>query len=74
MALELNPDFAPAYQHLGEAYLIAGKAAEGVAAYRRTAELRGARDSAQLAYALATTGNRVEAAEVLRAILAPPSR
>ena len=74
VALELNPDFAPAYQHLGEAYLIAGKAAEGVAAYRRTAELRGARDSAQLAYALATTGNRVEAAEVLRAILAPPSR
>ena len=73
-SLELNPQFAPAHQHLGEAYLQQGKHAEALASFRRAALLRGARDSAHLAYALAATGERAEAERVLRELLGSSGR
>jgi hypothetical protein len=49
-------------------------AAEAIAAFRQAAALNGPRDSAQLAYAYAVTGERAEAERVLRDLLhgAPP--
>ena len=73
-AVELNPQFAAAYVQLGEAYLQRGKSAEALAAFRRAVALSGARDSANLAYALAMTGERGAAKGVLRALLAAPQR
>lgn len=71
-ALELNPLFAAAHVQLGEAYLEQGKTTEAVAAFRTAAVLGGARDSAQLAYALATTGERRAAMGIVEALLASP--
>jgi len=70
-AVELNPQFAAAHVQLGEAYLQRGKVAEALAAFRRAVALSGARDSANLAYALAMTGNRGAAKSVLAALGAP---
>ena len=73
-AVELNPQFAAAHAQLGEAYLQRGNAAEALAAFRRAVALSGARDSANLAYALAMTGQSSEARSVLGAMLAAPQR
>ena len=73
-AVELNPQFAAAHVQLGEAYLQRGNAAEALAAFRRAVALSGARDSANLVYALAMTGDRGAARDVLRALLAAPRR
>ena len=70
-AIELNPQFAAAHVQLGEAYLQRGRVAEGLAAFRRAVALSGARDSANLAYALAMTGDRGAARKVLGALGAP---
>jgi len=69
-ALELNPLFAAAHVQLGEALLEQGKSSEALAAFRRAATLGGARDSTQLAYALAVTGERRAARAILEALLA----
>ena len=73
-AIELNPQFAAAHVQLGEAYLQRGKPAEALVAFRRAVALSGARDSANLAYALAMTGQRGAAKDVLRALVAAPRR
>jgi adenylate cyclase len=73
-AVELNPQFAAAQAQLGEAYLQRGNAAEALIAFRRAVALSGARDSANLAYALATTGQRGAAKGVLGALLAASPR
>lgn len=73
-ALELNPSFAAAHVQLGEAYLEQGKTTEAVTSFRAAAALGGARDSALLAYALATTGERRAAKRILGALLAAPGR
>jgi len=73
-AIELNPQFAAAHVQLGEAYLQRGKPAEALAAFRRAVAFSGARDSANLASALAMTGERGAAQGVLGALLATPRR
>jgi tetratricopeptide (TPR) repeat protein len=73
-ALELNPDFAAARQHLGEAYLQQGKSADALVEFRRAAQSGGARDSAQLAYALAMAGQRSEAMKVVGALAGAVTR
>ena len=59
--LELAPELDVLHQQLGHAYLQKGMPAEAVAAMRRAAELSGPRDTAQLAYVLAVTGQHEEA-------------
>jgi adenylate cyclase len=59
--LDIVPDLDVLHQQLAHAYLQKGMADEAVAAMRRAAELSGPRDTAQLAYVLAVTGNRAEA-------------
>ena len=73
-ALELNPHLDLAYQQLGHAYLQKGMPAEAITALRRAAMLSGARDSANLAYAYAVTGQRAEALRVLRTLVHPSRR
>ena len=70
-ALELNPLLDLAYQQLGHAYLQKGMREEAIAALRRAAELSGPRDSAQLAYAYAVSGQRDEADRVIGTLLDP---
>ena len=72
--LELDPQLDLAHQQLGHAYLQKGMAAEAIAAFRRAAALSGPRDSAQLAYAYAVTGQRAEAERILATLLAPSRR
>ena len=72
-ALALSPDFPAARQHLGDAYLQQGKSAEAIAEFRLAAQAGGARDSAQLVYALATAGQREEATHVLGPLAAAAS-
>ena len=69
-ALDLNPQADLAWQQLGEAYLLKGRSADAIAAFRRAAELSGVRDSAQLAYAYAVTGDRASAERIVRDIVA----
>jgi hypothetical protein len=47
---------------------------QALTAFRRAAALTGPRDSAQLAYALAATGEAAEAEQIVRALLAPARR
>jgi tetratricopeptide (TPR) repeat protein len=68
-ALELSPGLALAHEHLGHAYLQNGKQRAAISAFQRAAALSGPRGSAQLAYALAVTGKRTEAEDVLRQLL-----
>jgi TolB-like protein/Tfp pilus assembly protein PilF len=72
-ALELNPQLDLSYQQLGHAYLQLGRPADAIAALRRAAALSGPRDSAQLAYAYAVTGDRPEARKIVRALLDGPA-
>ena len=73
-ALELNPHSDLAYQQLGHAYLQKGMAGEALAALRQAAGLSGARDSAHLAYALAVTGDHVEARRILKELCDVPAQ
>jgi tetratricopeptide (TPR) repeat protein len=72
--LDLNPQLDLAYQQLGHAYLQKGMPTEAIAALRRAAAMSGPRDSAQLAYAYAVTGQRAEAERIVRALLDPAAR
>ena len=65
-ALDLNPQADLAWEQLGEAYLMKGQHADAIAAFRKAAELSGVRDSAQLAYAFAVTGDRRTAERIVR--------
>ena len=75
-ALELNPLSDLAYQQLGHAYLQKGMNSEGIVALRQAAAMSGPRDAAQLAYALAVTGDHLEArrqlAELRAGLSSPP--
>jgi tetratricopeptide (TPR) repeat protein len=71
-AVELNPLFAAAYVHLGDAYLQQRDRVSALTAFGRAAALNGGRDSAQIAYALAVTGHRSEAERLLGTLLAAP--
>ena len=73
-ALELNPGLDLSYQQLGHAYLQKKMYAEALDALRRAAALSGARDSAQLAYAYAVSGQPAEARRIIRMLLDPSSR
>jgi TolB-like protein/DNA-binding SARP family transcriptional activator/Flp pilus assembly protein TadD len=72
--LDLYPQSDLAHQQLGHAYLLKGMGPQALTALRRAAALTGPRDSAQLAYALAVTGDAAEAEQILRALLAPARR
>jgi serine/threonine-protein kinase len=65
-SVELNPAFSYAHEQLGFALLAGGHTAQAMGAFRRAAALSGVRDSAYLAWALATTG----APDTARAIVA----
>ena len=77
-ALELNPQSDLAYQQLGHAYLQKGMNSQGIVALRQAAAMRGPRDAAHLAYALAVTGDHNEARRQLAALCndlsSPPDR
>lgn len=64
----LDPLQDLAWQQLGHLHLLRGESALGIHALRRAALLSGARDSAHLAYALAVSGNKVEALQIVRSI------
>src|SRR5215207_1249690 len=68
--LDINPQADLVWQQLGEAYLLKGRNPDAIAAFRRAAELSGVRDSAQLAYAYAVTGDRATAQRIVRDIVA----
>jgi serine/threonine-protein kinase len=68
-ALKLNPYLDLAYQQLGHAYLEKGLPREAIDALRRAAAMSGARDSAELAFAYAVTGQRDEATRVMSRLL-----
>ena len=73
-ALELNPQMDLAFQQLGHAYLRLGRNAEAITAFQRAAALSGVRDSAQLAYAYAITGNQVEAKRIVASLVQSATR
>ena len=68
--LDINPEADLAWEQLGEAYLLKGQNADAIAAFRKAAELAGVRDSAQLAYAYAVTGDRATAERIVRDLVA----
>ncbi|MDB4883648.1 MAG: hypothetical protein JWL95_2414 [Gemmatimonadetes bacterium] len=70
-AVELSPEFTAAYLNLADAYLQQGRTSEALSAFRRAAALNGGRDSAQLAYGLAVTGDRDAARQLMTALLVP---
>jgi tetratricopeptide (TPR) repeat protein len=70
----LNPQADLAWEQLGHAYLLKGMHREGIAALDTAARLSGARDSAQLAYAYAVSGDRVTARRIVQTLLASRSR
>src|SRR5215207_5203422 len=72
-AVELNPHQALAHEQLGHAYLQLGNQGDALAAFRRVAAAGGARGSARLAYALAATGRRDEAWDILHELLRAPA-
>jgi serine/threonine protein kinase/tetratricopeptide (TPR) repeat protein len=67
----LNP---LANEELGHAYLQYGKHVQALAAFRRAAAFGGPRDSAQLAYGLAMTGDTAAAMVLLRRLRAVTGR
>jgi serine/threonine-protein kinase len=69
--LELDSRLDLAYEQLGHAYLQKGRHADAIAALRRAAALSGPRDSAQLAYAYAVSGQRATAQAIVRSLLDP---
>ncbi|MEO8336890.1 MAG: BTAD domain-containing putative transcriptional regulator [bacterium] len=73
-AVELSPEFTAAYLQIGDAYLQQHNYPAALGAFRRAAALNGGRDSAQIAFGLAATGQRDSAMKVLGALLADPAR
>jgi serine/threonine-protein kinase len=73
-ALELNPLFDAAHHLLGYAYLQKDMDSAAIASFKRAAELSGARDSAQLAYGYAATGQPAEARRILDRLLSTASQ
>jgi TolB-like protein/DNA-binding SARP family transcriptional activator len=73
-AIELSPEFNAAFIQLGDAHLQRGESQLALNAYRRAAVLKGGRDSAQIVYGLAMTGQRQEAERLLLALLSPTTR
>jgi TolB-like protein/DNA-binding SARP family transcriptional activator/Flp pilus assembly protein TadD len=69
-AVELNPHLALAYEQLGNAHLKLGQPDEALAAFRRAAR-GGAMSEAWLSYALAVTGHREEAQEIVHRLCEP---
>ena len=63
--IELDPRRDLAHQLLAHAYLQKGMHHEAVASMQRAAALSGPRDSAQLAYIYAATGDHAEARRIL---------
>jgi len=63
--VELDPRRDLAHQLLGHAYLQKGMHQQAIASMQRAAALSGARDSAQLAYIYAATGDHTEARRIL---------
>jgi len=66
--LELNPNFAPAHQTLGWAYLHRGKREEAILEFRKALQLSGTDDAdlvLDLGFAYATAGNGQEARRIL---------
>ena len=72
--VELDPRRDLAHQLLGHAYLQKGMHPEAIASMQRAAALSGARDSAQLAYIHAATGDHAEARRILGRLLEGGSR
>jgi tetratricopeptide (TPR) repeat protein len=68
-ALELSPQMDLAWQVLGHAYLQKNMAAQAIDALERAAALSGARDSAHLAYAYATTGQHERAHAIVQQLI-----
>jgi serine/threonine-protein kinase len=66
--IELDPNFAPAYQYLGLSYLREGRSAEAITALKKAVELSGESSLAlgDLAYVYATAGKRNEALTIIR--------
>ena len=71
--IDLNPQNDLAWEQLGHAYLLKGMAGEAIAALRQAAALSGVRDSGQLAYAYAVTGDRATAERIVRDLVASSS-
>src|SRR5690606_2456005 len=72
--IELDPRRDLAHELLAHACLQKGMHAEAVASMQRAAELSGARDSAQLAFVHAVSGNAAEARNVLGRLLRSGTR
>jgi TolB-like protein/Tfp pilus assembly protein PilF len=74
--LELEPNFALARYRLGQVFIMQGKYAEAVVELRRTAELSGQcpRAVAELALALALSGDKEESARLLASLQAEAGR
>jgi len=66
--IELDPNFAAAYDFLGISYLKLGRAKEAVAASEKSAELsnRAGINLADLGYVYAAAGNRAEAIAIIK--------
>lgn len=73
-AVELNAEFAAAHVQLGDAYLQQGQTDAALSAFRRAALLTGGRDSAHLAYALAISGKRDVAVDMIGSQVARADR
>jgi TolB-like protein/Flp pilus assembly protein TadD len=66
--IELDPNFAPAYQYLGLSYLKQGRDAEAITALKKAAELSGGSGLtlSDLGYGYAATGNQAEALKIIK--------
>ena len=73
-ATRAHPQADMAWEQLGHAYLLKGMHGEAIAALQSAARLTGARDSAQLAYAYAVTGDRATAKRIVQTLLASRSQ
>jgi len=66
--IELDPNFAPAYQYLGLSYLKQGRSAEAITALKKAVELSGESSITlgDLGYVYAATGKRTEALTLIK--------
>ena len=66
--IELDPNFGPAYQYLGLAYLSLGRKPEALTALEKAADLnnRSGITLGDLGYVYAVTGRRAEAANIIK--------
>lgn len=68
-AMEIAPGFPFAFQQLGHAYLQLGRDSEGVEAFRKATTMGGRLEMGHLAYALAKTGERSAASEIVKQLV-----